>query len=83
MPFLVGESLESRLRRRSRLHRNRDPSHRSGSRDGLAAAHARGLIHRDIKPANIWLEDLGPDLPARVKILDFGLARSPAIRCNA
>jgi serine/threonine protein kinase/regulation of enolase protein 1 (concanavalin A-like superfamily) len=36
--------------------------------DGLAAAHARGLIHRDIKPANIWLE--APS--GRVKILDFG-----------
>ncbi len=39
---------------------------------GLAAAHAKGLIHRDIKPANILLESGGD----RVKITDFGLARS-------
>ena len=39
---------------------------------GLSAAHRHSLIHRDIKPANIWLEaPLG-----RVKILDFGMARS-------
>ena len=41
--------------------------------EGLAAAHAVGLIHRDIKPSNIWLE--APKL--RVRILDFGLARPP------
>jgi serine/threonine protein kinase len=39
---------------------------------GLAAAHAQGLVHRDIKPANILLEN-GIE---RVKISDFGLARS-------
>ena len=39
---------------------------------GLSAAHRHRLIHRDIKPANIWLE--APS--GRVKILDFGMARS-------
>jgi serine/threonine protein kinase len=40
--------------------------------EGLAAAHAQGLVHRDIKPANILLEN-GVE---RVKITDFGLARA-------
>jgi hypothetical protein len=47
--------------------------------EGLAAAHARGLIHRDIKPANIFLEGAtaeGAATEPRVKILDFGLART-------
>jgi tRNA A-37 threonylcarbamoyl transferase component Bud32/tetratricopeptide (TPR) repeat protein len=37
--------------------------------EGLAKAHAQGVVHRDIKPANLILTDDG------VRIVDFGLAK--------
>jgi serine/threonine protein kinase len=84
MPLLKGESLEERLRRQDRLTVGEVLRIGREVAEGLAAAHARGLVHRDLKPGNVWLEGER----GSVKILDFGLARSakgeaPLTQANA
>jgi hypothetical protein len=72
MPFLKGQPLDQRLQDGEALPLSETLRIGRETAEGLAAAHASGLIHRDIKPGNLWLEgDRG-----RIKILDFGLARS-------
>ena len=72
MQLLRGETLSHRLKRKGPLSQREVLRLGRHIADGLAAAHEHGLVHRDIKPANIWLEAE----TNRVKILDFGLARS-------
>jgi serine/threonine protein kinase len=78
LPYLVmepipGETLQQRLDRTGPLEALEAAEIGRQIAEGLAAAHATGLVHRDIKPGNILLE-AGP--PLRVKITDFGLARA-------
>jgi eukaryotic-like serine/threonine-protein kinase len=40
--------------------------------EALVVAHQRGIVHRDLKPENIIRRDDG-----QIKVLDFGIARSP------
>ncbi len=43
--------------------------------EGVAAAHAAGVVHRDLKPENIFLAVGEGDVRETVKLLDFGLAK--------
>src|SRR5262245_59767428 len=45
--------------------------------EGMAEAHALGIVHRDIKPSNFFITRR-PDGSNLLKILDFGISKTPA-----
>jgi serine/threonine protein kinase len=71
MDWLEGEDLSQRLAR-SPLSLDESLTLVRRAAEGLAVAHARGVVHRDIKPSNLFL--VGGE-PERVKVIDFGIAR--------
>lgn len=73
MEFLVGRSLRAILDTHVSLPVERIVQIAAEIADGLAFAHARGIVHRDIKPGNIMVLDNGS-----VKITDFGIAQLPS-----
>jgi hypothetical protein len=73
MEFIPGETLQHRSDRTGPLEVAEVLRIGRQIAEGLAAAHATGLIHRDVKPANVLIER-GPHW--HVKLTDFGLARA-------
>ncbi|WP_437940582.1 protein kinase domain-containing protein [Sorangium sp. So ce341] len=71
MEWLEGEDLGARISR-GRLEPTAALRLLIRVADGLAFAHAQGIVHRDIKPQNIFLP--GGEIE-RATIVDFGLAR--------
>ena len=69
MQYIDGESLAAEMERKP-LTLSTTLALVEQAAEGLAEAHAHGIVHRDIKPQNMMLTPRG-----QLKILDFGLAK--------
>jgi serine/threonine protein kinase len=77
MELLEGEDLHTMLRREGALTIVDTIRFASHAADGLAEAHAIGIVHRDVKPSNLFVTKRKKGGPV-VKVLDFGIAKNLA-----
>jgi eukaryotic-like serine/threonine-protein kinase len=74
MELLDGKDLSDLLDERGPLPERETADLLLQAIEGVAEAHAAGMIHRDIKPANLFVTRR-PDGTPLVKVLDFGISK--------
>lgn len=77
MELLEGRTLREVLGKEAPLETARAVALMLQTSAAVEAAHEAGIIHRDLKPANIFVTQRS-DVPAVVKVLDFGIAKLAA-----
>ncbi|TLS40250.1 serine/threonine protein kinase, partial [Streptomyces montanus] len=78
MDLVRGTDLRTRLDRERRMAPEAAVAIVADVADGLAAAHAAGVVHRDVKPENVLLDMQGPLGPGGAHpalLTDFGVAK--------
>jgi serine/threonine-protein kinase len=74
MEYLEGQDLGALVRTQGPLDPQNAAEYAIEACEGLAEAHARGIVHRDIKPENLFLANRAQGWQA-IKILDFGISK--------
>ncbi len=77
MELLEGRTLRDILAKEAPIEMARAVALMLQAASAVSAAHEAGIIHRDLKPANIFIVQ-NAEVPATVKVLDFGIAKLAA-----
>jgi serine/threonine-protein kinase len=79
MEYLDGRTLGKLLEDQGRLDVATTAEYAIQACEGLAEAHARGIVHRDIKPENLFLVERSEGWRV-LKIVDFGISKFNVVR---